>query len=256
MGRFMSPDWSTNPISIPFARLDNPQTLNMYSYVGNNPLRYFDSSGHCYNETKSSIFTCIRDFFHNLFSGGGSSRSDDDPDPDPPPAREPIFRVTTRIFPPNPITNNPSFYSFSASAGYVSESISYVPRTNNFIIGSGPAAPKAETPGLMLMAGYSRRPEDYLRGSGVQGCWADGVAVCYGIGTSINGGTLETGEPALLLGIGTPAVGGSLGYGYGGSWDAYTQSLYELIPADPMATIPGPAGLNIEDPNMVPDLNP
>jgi hypothetical protein len=36
MGRWMSPDWSVNPIPIPFARLDNPQTLNLYVHVGNN----------------------------------------------------------------------------------------------------------------------------------------------------------------------------------------------------------------------------
>jgi len=57
MGRWMSPDWSVNPVSIPFARLDNPQTLNLYGYVGNNPLRRFDSNGHCRAVLKSRIHT-------------------------------------------------------------------------------------------------------------------------------------------------------------------------------------------------------
>jgi RHS repeat-associated protein len=46
MGRFMSPDWSTVPVPIPFADITNPQSLNLYAYVGNNPLTRFDSDGH------------------------------------------------------------------------------------------------------------------------------------------------------------------------------------------------------------------
>jgi RHS repeat-associated protein len=46
MGRFMSPDWSSVPVPIPFADITNPQSLNLYAYVGNNPLTRFDSDGH------------------------------------------------------------------------------------------------------------------------------------------------------------------------------------------------------------------
>ena len=46
MGRFMSPDWSDAAVPIPFATLSNPQTLNLYSYVGNNPLSVTDPFGH------------------------------------------------------------------------------------------------------------------------------------------------------------------------------------------------------------------
>jgi RHS repeat-associated protein len=35
MGRFMSPDWSAQEEPVPYAKLDNPQTLNLYSYVQN-----------------------------------------------------------------------------------------------------------------------------------------------------------------------------------------------------------------------------
>ena len=37
MGRFMSPDWSSRPEGVPDAQLDNPQSLNLYGYVGNDP---------------------------------------------------------------------------------------------------------------------------------------------------------------------------------------------------------------------------
>jgi RHS repeat-associated protein len=46
MGRFLSPDWSAKMEPVPYAKLDNPQTLNLYAYVGNNPLRFVDADGH------------------------------------------------------------------------------------------------------------------------------------------------------------------------------------------------------------------
>jgi RHS repeat-associated protein len=46
MGRFMSPDWAAAPMPVPFAKLENPQTLNLYQYVGNNPLTGIDPDGH------------------------------------------------------------------------------------------------------------------------------------------------------------------------------------------------------------------
>jgi RHS repeat-associated protein len=46
MGRFMSPDWSATPAAIPFADPADPQSLNQYSYVKNNPLNRTDPNGH------------------------------------------------------------------------------------------------------------------------------------------------------------------------------------------------------------------
>ena len=34
----MSPDWSAGPEPVPYSSLDNPQSFNLYSYAGNNPL--------------------------------------------------------------------------------------------------------------------------------------------------------------------------------------------------------------------------
>ena len=47
MGRWMSPDWSVKYEPVPYAKLDDPQTLNLYGYVGNNPLIRADADGHC-----------------------------------------------------------------------------------------------------------------------------------------------------------------------------------------------------------------
>ena len=42
----MSPDWSKTPEGVPYADLSNPQSLNLYSYVKNNPLSHLDIDGH------------------------------------------------------------------------------------------------------------------------------------------------------------------------------------------------------------------
>jgi RHS repeat-associated protein len=48
MGRYFSPDWSETPQPVPYAEFGNPQTLNLYQYVGNNPITTFDADGHCW----------------------------------------------------------------------------------------------------------------------------------------------------------------------------------------------------------------
>jgi RHS repeat-associated protein len=47
MGRWMSPDWADKPEAVPYSDLSNPQSLNLYGYVGNNPLSRADKDGHC-----------------------------------------------------------------------------------------------------------------------------------------------------------------------------------------------------------------
>jgi RHS repeat-associated protein len=47
MGRWMSPDWAKNVQAIPYADFTHPQTLNLYLYLGNNPLGGADADGHC-----------------------------------------------------------------------------------------------------------------------------------------------------------------------------------------------------------------
>ncbi|WP_263415228.1 RHS repeat domain-containing protein [Terriglobus albidus] len=46
MGRFISPDWASRPEAVPYSSLANPQTLNLYAYLGNNPLTGVDPDGH------------------------------------------------------------------------------------------------------------------------------------------------------------------------------------------------------------------
>jgi RHS repeat-associated protein len=46
MGRFMSPDWAAKPTTVPYSELDDPQSLNLYSYVRNSPIIRLDADGH------------------------------------------------------------------------------------------------------------------------------------------------------------------------------------------------------------------
>ncbi len=48
MGRFMTPDWDIDSTTVPYASFGNPQSLNLYSYVGNNPATLTDPDGHCW----------------------------------------------------------------------------------------------------------------------------------------------------------------------------------------------------------------
>lgn len=47
LGRFMTPDWAAKPTNVPYASFGNPQSLNLYSYVNNNPTTTRDPDGHC-----------------------------------------------------------------------------------------------------------------------------------------------------------------------------------------------------------------
>lgn len=47
IGRWMSADWSSVPAPVPYANLTNPQTLNLYAMVSDNPETFADLDGHC-----------------------------------------------------------------------------------------------------------------------------------------------------------------------------------------------------------------
>src|SRR2546425_720884 len=46
LGRWLSPDWSAVPVPVPYANLTNPQTLNLYAMVRDNPETFADLDGH------------------------------------------------------------------------------------------------------------------------------------------------------------------------------------------------------------------
>lgn len=54
----MTPDWSDEPDTVPYAEFENPQTLNLYQYGSNNPLLNTDPDGH-------SVDVCSTDSYGN-----------------------------------------------------------------------------------------------------------------------------------------------------------------------------------------------
>jgi RHS repeat-associated protein len=52
LGRWISADWSPTPIPVPYADFNNPQSLNLYGFVGGNPAGKADPDGHA-EENKS-----------------------------------------------------------------------------------------------------------------------------------------------------------------------------------------------------------
>ena len=77
MGRFMSPD----PAGLYLADPENPQTLNLYSYVLNNPLRFDDPDGLQAVSPVNCGWLCrLVNWFHK-HSGGGGGGGDNPPPP-------------------------------------------------------------------------------------------------------------------------------------------------------------------------------
>jgi len=46
VGRWLSADWSAVPVPVPYANLSNPQTLNLYAMVADDPESFADLDGH------------------------------------------------------------------------------------------------------------------------------------------------------------------------------------------------------------------
>ena len=73
MGRWMSPDWASKPEAVPYSSLDNPQSLNLYGYVGNNPLSRADADGHCcsWDEVKQFAAGAVNAWGSDNLAGAG-----------------------------------------------------------------------------------------------------------------------------------------------------------------------------------------
>ena len=69
-GRWLSADWSNVPVPVPYANLTNPQTLNLYAMVSDDPETSADLDGHTdqasYGNSGAGVQTCAS-------SGAGAS---------------------------------------------------------------------------------------------------------------------------------------------------------------------------------------
>jgi len=73
VGRFMTPD----PSGLSFADASNPQSLNLYAYVQNNPLAFVDPNGlNALPAGRCQWFLCLLSIIGDLFRGGGTEPQD------------------------------------------------------------------------------------------------------------------------------------------------------------------------------------
>jgi RHS repeat-associated protein len=75
MGRWMSPDWSGAPEPVPYADFGDPQTLNLYGYVRNNPLSHADADGHCCSDWADWIDSKVQTFRQDGMSANNLTSS-------------------------------------------------------------------------------------------------------------------------------------------------------------------------------------
>ncbi len=55
LGRWLSADWSAIPAPVPYANLTNPQTLNLYAMVSDNPETFADLDGHFGSQGEAAV---------------------------------------------------------------------------------------------------------------------------------------------------------------------------------------------------------
>lgn len=87
-GRWLSSDWSAVPVAVPYANLANPQTLNLYSMVADDPESFADLDGHagggsttsasCGNTGPANAWGCVSDVGGGRLAAGRAEGMDDD----------------------------------------------------------------------------------------------------------------------------------------------------------------------------------
>jgi RHS repeat-associated protein len=75
LGRFMTPDWSAKPVTVPYAKFGDPQSLNLYSYVENGPVNRIDPDGHLWADPgKPGSPGCVNNDTSSCSFGGDQAR--------------------------------------------------------------------------------------------------------------------------------------------------------------------------------------
>ena len=70
-GRFLSPDWSAKVEPVPYARLSDPQSMNLYTYVENSPMDREDADGHVQNSGTENNWGSLAQYIDNSSVWGG-----------------------------------------------------------------------------------------------------------------------------------------------------------------------------------------
>jgi len=198
MGRFMSPDWSKTPQGVPYADLTNPQSLNLYQYMRNNPLGGVDKDGHCPGWLQG-----VCDFGQsrlNAATGNGWNTNAQLAAQAQPQANV----TTTQSY---SIANLPDMTTVQVAPfsneviqaggnyGIGSGGLSYVPSSGNIFMTGGVGPPS--DPGVFLGAGTTNNLD--------QSGFTVGGSAFFGPGGGVSGDPTE-GNYTTLMGVGTPGA--------------------------------------------------
>lgn len=222
MGRFMTPDWSAKVEPVPYSELDNPQSLNLYSYVLNNPIYQADADGHAplglggfencasNNSSDDCKGQTVADQMkreHEADKASAQQKSGTSKGTGFLRGLGQRFKnmFTGHGFKTNmeltPVVTHKLFYEVSGTYNFTSGFMAYVPSTGDLITGAGPGAGD----GAAAVVGLSTDPEGYLKGWSGTGCGFAGVGGCYGKSPG--------GPDAYMLGPGFGGWGASYTWG-------------------------------------------
>ena len=134
LGRWTSADWSPTPIPVPYADFHDPQSLNLYGFVGGNPASKADPDGHqsntmctvqCnmsngFDRNLSAVVTLTVAVVQAVVSATNSFSSNNQAPPVPPPPSVPVNNTQTNApasASTTAQTNTPATTATSAKTG-------------------------------------------------------------------------------------------------------------------------------------------
>ena len=109
-GRWLSSDWSAVPVAVPYANLTNPQTLNLYSMVADDPESFADLDGH--NGNDAAIQNGTESCSNSNCAGGKANTTVAQQKPTPPAQNKPTIQ-----FPSNESERQLTVVAFNETGG-------------------------------------------------------------------------------------------------------------------------------------------
>ena len=121
-GRWLSADWSSVPVAVPYANLTNPQTLNLYSMVADDPESFADLDGHWVTPGAYGQEICQTDPNCVARTNQNTTNAAQAPAQNPPPAQnnEPVLMAQNQMPAPQqpPAHMNAAEERMSAAVAY------------------------------------------------------------------------------------------------------------------------------------------